>query len=127
MNQTTALYLYKQYGRRGLKEISFEDFLKLTSSNCFYCGAPPSNIRLGRGKGIPPYVYNGLDKVVPSRGYILSNVVPCCWPCNHMKSDFPQGKFLSHVRKIVYHLDNDKKSKDSKPHSKSRDEGPVKD
>lgn len=61
-------------------------FKELTSGNCFYCGTPPlQELRVrGKNKGTP-YMYNGIDRVDTSIGYIDGNVVPCCGTCNSSK------------------------------------------
>lgn len=61
-------------------ELSHAEFLKLTQKNCVYCGATPTNSYRG-------YLYNGIDRKDNDRGYVLSNVVPCCGRCNSMKSN----------------------------------------
>ena len=33
------------------------------------------------------YIYNGLDRIDPSKGYELTNIVTCCENCNRLKSD----------------------------------------
>ena len=56
-------------------DITFEDYISLISKPCFYCGDS-----LARVGGV------SLDQVLPSGGYILANVVPCCGECNRVKS-----------------------------------------
>jgi len=71
----------------------------LFSSPCHYCGAAPSKVVGGRDyNGL--FVYNGIDRVDSSRGYVPENVVPCCHPCNWSKGDRPVGEFLDHIRRI---------------------------
>lgn len=65
---------------------------------CFYCGTPPKREESGPNGS---FVYNGLDRIDSSRGYIPSNVVPCCWNCNRMKGDMAFGEFLNHVYEIA--------------------------
>ena len=62
--------------------ISKEDFGKLTQQNCFYCGAEPSTTRTVANS---TYIYNGIDRVDNSIGYVLNNCVPCCSKCNRIK------------------------------------------
>ena len=56
-------------------EITFEDYVKITSSTCYYC-----NGRL-------PEVGTGLDRIDNSLGYTKENVVPCCTLCNITRQD----------------------------------------
>lgn len=68
------IHIYKNNARRrniqfNLKE---EDFIKIISDNCYYCGSPQAN---------------GIDRVDSNKDYILENCVPCCEFCNKMKLD----------------------------------------
>lgn len=72
--------------RRGYKWIMSRAFVqKITQSNCYYCGAPPSNVkRVTRGcpEGL---LYTGIDRIDNSKDYTEDNVVPCCGTCNYAK------------------------------------------
>jgi hypothetical protein len=92
-------------------DLTNEQFFCLTQSDCHYCGAKPSNVEdtAGRASSSPtsavqPFVYSGLDRVDSSKGYELSNVVPCCKRCNSAKSDMPQDEFLGHIASIYNHI-----------------------
>jgi hypothetical protein len=97
--------LYHKYRGRGLR-FEYELFMELTSSKCHYCHAPPSNVK--RYKGHTPYIYNGLDRLDPKQGYLITNVVPCCWCCNKMKSNMTYSEFISHIGNILLNLPNEK-------------------
>ena len=81
---------YKQNARkRGLVfDLVKRDFHVITDSRCYYCGVRPD----------PP---NGVDRVENGEGYILGNVVPCCWTCNRMKSDLTLQEFLDHCARVA--------------------------
>jgi hypothetical protein len=67
-------------------ELSRDDFVRLTSLNCCYCGlAPSAVIRSGPTSGA--YIWNGLDRINNAEGYIPGNVAPCCAECNRIKGD----------------------------------------
>lgn len=83
-------------------EIPREDFKRLTSQECFYCGKKPSQANKRRGN---IYLYNGLDRVNNEKGYTLDNVVPCCGFCNRAKSSASQEVFISWIRRVANHLD----------------------
>lgn len=51
-----------------------EDFDTLIKGNCAYCKRSP-------------ITWFGIDKIVPSLGYVLDNVVSCCYDCNLDKLD----------------------------------------
>ena len=101
-----AVYnIYKANAKRRRLEfsISREDFTKLISNDCFYCGSPPSNVHtLSRGNG--SYTYNGIDRLDNLKGYYIDNVVSCCSTCNLMKRKMDISEFITHIEKIVNRL-----------------------
>lgn len=59
-----------------------------------------------RTKGaIPSFVYNGIDRVDNSVGYVLSNCVPCCSTCNRMKGTMSSEEFKEKI-KLIYSRQN---------------------
>lgn len=56
--------------------LSFEEYSGLLNRPCYYCGAVIS----GQGRG--------LDRIDNSKGYYLSNVLPCCATCNQARNTF---------------------------------------
>lgn len=97
-------YIFSNYQASARKrgrawEITFEEFCGLTSQDCHYCGAPPSNAtRDKNGEGM--FTYNGLDRVDPSRGYATDNVVPACIVCNRAKADMSREEFHAWVGRV---------------------------
>lgn len=86
---------------RGLPwDLGVEDFRRLTSLDCHYCGTAPSTV-LKTNAVDGGYVYNGLDRVDNSRGYTLDNVVPCCGICNHAKGTMSYGEFLAWISRLA--------------------------
>lgn len=83
-------------------ELSRAEFRRLTKLNCYFCGAPPSQIAArSQPKGAAPlYVYNGIDRIDSSLGHEPGNVLPCCGICNRMKGDMPLEEFLARVKLI---------------------------
>ena len=73
-------------------ELTDEKFRALTSSPCHYTGNSPSSVI--RAKSGEEYVYNGIDRVDNTQGYLPKNCVPCCTEINKMKLDLPLGRFL---------------------------------
>jgi 5-methylcytosine-specific restriction endonuclease McrA len=102
--------IFLKHRKRGLT-ISYEEFIKISSSVCYYCGSLPSNLH--KYNHYTPYLYNGLDRLDPSGGYIADNIVPCCWRCNRMKSNMTHDEFLGVLRTILVRLKNEK-PKDSR-------------
>lgn len=98
----TKINLYKSYQlsakQRGLEfNISYANFLKLTSDNCFYCGCEPWQIKETWGQ---KYIYNGIDRKNNQEGYTKENSLTCCKTCNYMKHSMNFEKFLEHIEKI---------------------------
>ena len=93
---------YKNRATKSNKEFSLtkELFRELTKGACYYCGEQPNQIIKGLGKTSGNYVYNGIDRVDSSKGYLKDNVVSCCKTCNFMKLDHSKTDFLKHIEKI---------------------------
>ncbi len=104
MSFNRLLHSYIQgANHRGLRfELSKDDFKKLTKENCHYCGVPPTKLICVR-RDEKGYIYNGIDRVDSSKGYINSNCVSCCEHCNIMKMDYKESEFLEQVEKIYLH------------------------
>jgi hypothetical protein len=81
-------------------ELTREEFQKLTSQNCSYCGIEPKQIYQG-STCRAPYVYNGIDRQDNTRGYVSDNCVPCCKPCNLSKGKQTLAAFLKRCQDIV--------------------------
>ena len=47
-------------------------------------------------------VYNGLDRVDSSKGYVMSNVQPCCTRCNYAKHTGTVDEFFGWVARVFY-------------------------
>lgn len=100
---STARNVWDRYKDSGL---SFDDFYRLSQQNCAYCGQPPSTVadlrRSSATKSMEQgsFTYNGLDRVDNSKGHTIDNVVPCCHPCNRVKSDHTMQEFLLHIERM---------------------------
>lgn len=72
---------------------------------CVYCSKSPENkfhrttwIGKRRVKSVEPtFLYSGIDRVDPSKGYIPGNVVPCCKFCNYAKMNRTLKEFLEQI------------------------------
>jgi len=82
--------------------ISFDEFLKISSMNCYYCGALPSNRVTGRGNN-GEFIYQGMDRIDNTKGYEKDNIVPCCILCNRAKMAMPYDIFLEWLNRIAAH------------------------
>lgn len=94
-------YIYRAKKKNIEFELSFDEFDKLTSLTCFYCGSPPEfRNRKYKYNG---YI-NGIDRIDASIGYTSSNVVSCCKYCNIAKNSLSQDEFLILITKIYENL-----------------------
>lgn len=96
----------KRYKRKF--SLSEEAFFNLVTSDCGYCGKPPSlPLSPGRMKFLNAshgsFLYNGIDRIDSSKGYIEGNVVACCKTCNEIKSDKTHEEFLTAISAIYRH------------------------
>ena len=70
-------------------ELSKDEIYSMIEKQCYYC------------KEINKIGWNGIDRLDNKKGYIESNVVPCCTMCNIMKSGFSKNIFLKFCKNIV--------------------------
>jgi len=104
IERSSLIRLYRKY-KQGAKirnytfDLELDEFEKLTSSDCAYCGCPPTQMIETNGWQ-PVYMYNGIDRVNNARGYELDNCVPCCGLCNQMKMGMGVDEFLAHIERI---------------------------
>lgn len=104
--------LYYKYTGRCRKSgiefaLTFEKFINITGKDCAYCGTPPKQVHVKNRTCNGPYIYNGIDRVNPNKGYISSNCTPCCKVCNFMKKNMTQKKFIAHLRAILLYFSHD--------------------
>lgn len=85
-------------------ELSLEQFNQITLQNCYYCGCAPAQ-KCAPKESFGYYCYNGLDRIDSSKGYSMSNVVPCCWQCNLAKSNKSQAEFYAWIKRIAARLE----------------------
>jgi hypothetical protein len=97
-----STYKYDAIHNRSLAfELSEEEFLRMTKLSCAYCGVFPEKECRGTSKNSSPYLYNGIDRVDNTKGYITTNVCPCCAICNRAKHAMPLDKFLRWIERLV--------------------------
>ena len=85
--------------------LSYEEFCSLTSNKCHYCGSEPSQIfnTVLRGKTMHngDYVYNGIDRIDNTTGYLAVNCVSCCQVCNRAKRAMTYIEFVDWLKTIA--------------------------
>jgi hypothetical protein len=69
-------------------ELTKEDYLKMATQNCFYCGT------------MQPKGFNGIDRKDSTKGYVVDNCVSCCEMCNFMKKCLSVDIFIQNVKHI---------------------------
>lgn len=115
--QLILRYKYEAKKRGYQWGLSEKDFKELTQKDCFYCGAIPSQIithgnntgATKEAKQRAQYVYNGIDRIDNSIGYIINNCITSCSKCNLAKQKLSVESFLKHIEKI-YLYQNAKKA-----------------
>jgi hypothetical protein len=92
---------YKRHARdRGFQYLlTFEKTKEVINQNCWYCGIPPSNIKITKNC-IEGFSYNGIDRIDSSKDYTVENVVACCRLCNLAKRDMTIQEFYEWVLRI---------------------------
>ncbi len=84
--------------------LSKEEFYLITSQDCDYCGREPiQSIIKNNPSCHGDYLYNGIDRVDNTKGYIFENCVPCCSICNKAKSILTIEEFSNWIKQIVNH------------------------
>lgn len=93
------LLYYRNGARKRNLEFKIDKiyFEKLINGNCFYCGKNPQQIQKGLNGN---YVYNGIDRIDNSVGYVYGNVVSCCKNCNRAKADMEIDDFKKWIENL---------------------------
>lgn len=86
-------------------DLSFDEFIKITSDQCYYCGIMPyKKVRNGRKiKFNGDYIYNGIDRVNNLIGYTIENCVSCCETCNRAKLQMSKRDFYNWIQRVYNH------------------------
>lgn len=78
--------------------LSLEDFERITSMECHYCGGFSFEWD-ERSRG------NGVDRKDSNKGYFNENCVPCCSKCNFVKNSMPYNDFINYIKRIAGRFD----------------------
>ena len=98
--KTNINLLFYEYTRGAKKRgynfgLSFEDFEKLVTSQCYYCDLPRRKYLIG------------IDRLDSNVGYTDDNIVPCCSICNLMKNTLNEATFIlmcAHIARMNHML-----------------------
>jgi hypothetical protein len=118
----SRMHGYKAGARsRGLSwELTYEEFVSVSTGNCFYCNAKPkvwdcvSNAPSVRKDSPNIFAedyaikFSGVDRLNSDMGYINGNVVACCTRCNRAKNDMTLDEFTDHIKKVYTWLSQKK-------------------
>jgi len=107
---SSAMAMYNANYNDG--NLTFEQFLEMSSKDCYYCGLPPSN---NCNKFIGPnyakisiengnFNYNGLDRVNSNLPHNFENLVTSCIACNASKSDMTIDEFKLLIYNSYNHI-----------------------
>lgn len=78
-----------------------EQFIAIVSSNCYYCGSPPSERKKTRKGNTFKMNVNGIDRKDNNLSYTTGNVVACCWNCNRAKGNLSEQEFYNWIN-VIY-------------------------
>lgn len=97
--------LFTRYRGRAAKDkrdftLTQDEFTKIITSNCFYCGVEP--LMKHTFKGCPEHVlHNGIDRYDNTKGYTLENSRPCCFECNRAKGTLTPEQFYNYINRLI--------------------------
>lgn len=89
--------------------VSGDEISAAATSNCSYCGIPPSERTTKRSDGniVHTVFVNGIDRIDNSLGYIKGNITSCCTTCNTAKMAMSVSEFLSWIKRVYTHNNMD--------------------
>lgn len=101
-NRVLSTYKHNAKNKNLDFTLTNEEMFELFKGKCHYCGEKPSKV-YSNEKFYGEFIYNGIDRLDSSKGYIKGNVVSCCSVCNYLKSDYTEEEFINIIRKIAKH------------------------
>jgi hypothetical protein len=86
--------------------ITLEDVKEITVQPCSYCKREPYELKCRYQRPDSTVendclLLNGIDRIIPSKGYTKGNITPCCKYCNRAKSDLTLDEFKNLI-KLIY-------------------------
>jgi hypothetical protein len=111
--------LFTRYKSRAAKDgrefkLDQDQFRKLITSNCTYCGISPDQ-QHSKCHCKKPIKHNGIDRVDSSLGYTVENSVSCCKICNRAKSDLSVQEFKKYIVRLTSFASTKKLDKIGEP------------
>lgn len=108
-NALYGSYKYQAKKRNLLFELSKDQLRAIVTKNCHFCGAVPSRIAKAHYKITiknSEFVYNGIDRLDNTQGYVPYNLVSCCYTCNRAKSDMSLMEFRNWIMDLFNNTAN---------------------
>lgn len=97
-------YMKRNAEKRNLEwALTKEQLRILTKRNCGYCGVEPRQVMWHKNCN-GNYVYNGIDRMDNSKGYMIDNIVTCCKWCNQAKSNRTLMQFRKWIEAVYKHF-----------------------
>lgn len=106
-NITQLFNTYKQNAKlRGYCfELSLIDFSYMIVENCYYCGIGPSQKLVKSNiQGARTLLYNDIDRIDNTKGYMNDNVITACGQCNFARGDRIFVDFIKWIDRASKHL-----------------------
>lgn len=88
-------------------DLTKEQFVEISSRDCYHCGEKPKLINYSKNSLDPKWgeVHaNGVDRIDSKLGYNQINCVSSCWRCNSSKNDQTLKEFRSWVERTYEHM-----------------------
>lgn len=89
--------IYRANKKEILFKLTYKQFLNYITKPCKYCG------------DTLPETGSGLDRKDNDKGYIITNLVPCCDACNRIKNIYLTYKEMLQIRPILIKAKNRRK------------------
>jgi hypothetical protein len=84
--------------------LSEEKVKRIMTQNCHYCGIEPAMIAQANKNFNGHFIYNGIDRMDNTKGYVEGNCVPCCRTCNVSKNALPLDEWFTWIERVHKHI-----------------------
>ena len=74
-------------------ELTEDEWEKLIVGECAYCHRSP-------------ITWFGVDRIIPSLGYVIGNIASCCWDCNNDKAEDDVKTMCARNERIAQRMDD---------------------
>lgn len=85
-----------------ISKTDFVEWWKNQEQQCFYCKRHFNDIRLDTDKLNKKLRRLTIDRTNNKLGYIINNIILCCYRCNSIKSDYFDKDEMLKIGKIIY-------------------------